>query len=1091
MFRRHPLLITGGLLVVACLIATAVLLATFDLNRYRGMLENRLSSALNQPVGIGSARLSWHNGPVFDFTDLRIAGAPPDRSQAEIAHLLLQPRLLPLLHGQLVFTAMTLERPRYRLQRLPVSRTDPDGKAPSGLLSVLLQTIQVHRLTIIDGTLTLEDKDSSDRQRQWDITGLNIRVRNLFTGRPARITLKAMVPHPDRPATVELTGRVTLPDTLRLWRQARGNVQVKLLNGTAEMLQDLLPPFTDGPALSGRARMLLSASGSPASGVRFEGQLHGEGLALAWPAHNDRPVAITQANIRGTWASGNALHSLSKLRLRLNDLELTGHLSLQSGRDEPWLEGTLTSAPLAIPDMLRLLPDRTSLPGLGLLKRHLKSGRLTIDHLRFAGPLSRFSLAGDRFPWPETQLTLRDVTMAQPRFAPIRAGTFTLTLRNDRLNIRNGSALFLDAPVQFSGTVEELSSDHPRITLGAGWVAPTGQLCRILTRPAGMPSLVNGPMPVTLSLSGSATRLQGRLKANLDACAIEINQAFHKPAGVPGEIRLNAELREQRLTLTEGHVQLAPFSMHLAGQALLAEDGPLELRADLSEVDLAQAVQRIPLLACCEPRGLVGARLRLAGTLQQPGPLRGSIHLNGIGLRIPEIQSDLHDIRGTLTFAGRGAHFSDLHAVLGQSPLTLAGELPDITDPVFTLKIAAPSIQARELIFPSRAAVLPRLVGTLVFSDQLIRYQDLSFDLNDSTGFRLEGTTRISPPYTTELTVHAGQADIDDVLELWDDDELAAANADTPDEESVSLSIHATVDRGVYGRLRFNDAEGLLTYNEPILAIDPLHFAAGPGRCEAKILIDESGEGPSQVTFSGQFQNFDAESLYSDLLQRQGLVKGALNGHIELAGPADENFLAGAGGRMQLRITDGVLHKFSFLAKVFSLLNLSRIFTFHLPDMSREGMPFNDLRGTFDLDEGQLTTEDLAITSHAMNLSLVGRIDLLREQLDLVLGVKPFGTVDKIISKIPLAGWLLTGEEKALITAHFRIRGDSDDPEVKAIPISSVSGKVLGIFQRVLGLPGKVVEDVEKLFEKESEKEAGKDSGQETGQQTTEETPAS
>ena len=161
------------------------------------------------------------------------------------------------------------------------------------------------------------------------------------------------------------------------------------------------------------------------------------------------------------------------------------------------------------------------------------------------------------------------------------------------------------------------------------------------------------------------------------------------------------------------------------------------------------------------------------------------------------------------------------------------------------------------------------------------------------------------------------------------------------------------------------------------------------------------------------------------------------------------------------------MRKFPFLSKVFSLLNVSQILTFNLPDMSQEGMPFNRLKGNFNLSKGILSTDDLFVDSNAMNLSLVGNADLAEHGLDLVLGVKPLRTVDKIVTKIPIAGWLLTGEEKALITAHFAIKGKSEDPDVIPIPITSVSEKVRGIFRRVLGLPGKVVTDMGDLLQGE------------------------
>jgi hypothetical protein len=164
---------------------------------------------------------------------------------------------------------------------------------------------------------------------------------------------------------------------------------------------------------------------------------------------------------------------------------------------------------------------------------------------------------------------------------------------------------------------------------------------------------------------------------------------------------------------------------------------------------------------------------------------------------------------------------------------------------------------------------------------------------------------------------------------------------------------------------------------------------------------------------------------------------------------------------------DGVLPKSPFLSMVFSLLNVSQILTLKPPDMSLEGMPFNRLKGNCSLSKGILSTDDLFVDSNAMNLSLVGNANLAEKKLDLVLGVKPLRTVDKIVTQIPIAGWLLTGKEKALITAHFEIKGKSENPDVTPIPITSVSEQVLGIFKRVLGLPGKVVTDVGDLLQGE------------------------
>jgi uncharacterized protein YhdP len=234
-------------------------------------------------------------------------------------------------------------------------------------------------------------------------------------------------------------------------------------------------------------------------------------------------------------------------------------------------------------------------------------------------------------------------------------------------------------------------------------------------------------------------------------------------------------------------------------------------------------------------------------------------------------------------------------------------------------------------------------------------------------------------------------------------------------------------------------------------------------------VVDGRGGPPSLLKISGHLENIDAAALHHELLKKRGLITGILSGDFYLEGRAGSEFLATSLGGFDLKVSDGVLLKFKFLSKVFSLLNVSQIFSLQLPDMNQKGMPFERLAGTFSLRNGLLSTEDLFIKSNAMNLSLVGDSDLVKGRIDMILGVMPLRTVDKIITHIPIAGWLLTGEEKALITAHFHIKGRSDDPEVIPVPITSVSEKVRGVFRRVLGLPGKVVTDMENVLGGEKE----------------------
>ena len=122
-------------------------------------------------------------------------------------------------------------------------------------------------------------------------------------------------------------------------------------------------------------------------------------------------------------------------------------------------------------------------------------------------------------------------------------------------------------------------------------------------------------------------------------------------------------------------------------------------------------------------------------------------------------------------------------------------------------------------------------------------------------------------------------------------------------------------------------------------------------------------------------------------------------------------------------------------------------------------MPYNKITGDFAIKDGSASTQNLYLDSDAINLSAVGRLDLMKNELDLTIGVKPLQTVDKVVSRIPIVGWVLTGKDRSLITTYFEAKGRMEDPRVTAVPVKSLAKGVLNIFQRVFQLPGRLITD--------------------------------
>ena len=138
---------------------------------------------------------------------------------------------------------------------------------------------------------------------------------------------------------------------------------------------------------------------------------------------------------------------------------------------------------------------------------------------------------------------------------------------------------------------------------------------------------------------------------------------------------------------------------------------------------------------------------------------------------------------------------------------------------------------------------------------------------------------------------------------------------------------------------------------------------------------------------------------------------------------------------------------------------VSQLFRLKLPDMAKDGMPYTAMTGNFRLSAGVLSSENFLIDSNAMQISVLGRVDLINRTLDNIIGVHPLETLDRLAARIPVAGWILTDERGKLITVHFKAEGPWDNPQVTAIPAQSLGKGTLDIFRRIFELPEKLITD--------------------------------
>jgi uncharacterized protein YhdP len=165
-------------------------------------------------------------------------------------------------------------------------------------------------------------------------------------------------------------------------------------------------------------------------------------------------------------------------------------------------------------------------------------------------------------------------------------------------------------------------------------------------------------------------------------------------------------------------------------------------------------------------------------------------------------------------------------------------------------------------------------------------------------------------------------------------------------------------------------------------------------------------------------------------------------------------------GGTNILISKGIIRKSNVFLKILDFLSLQNILTKRPPDLSKEGLYFESLGGHGDIQQGVVLTQNAQMKSPVLNAVATGSADLGKGLADFDLGVQPLGTIDTVVSNIPVLGHILTGENKSLITYYFEVKGPILNPQVEHVPFKTLGEGVTGILKRLLLSPVKLFEDI-------------------------------
>ena len=111
---------------------------------------------------------------------------------------------------------------------------------------------------------------------------------------------------------------------------------------------------------------------------------------------------------------------------------------------------------------------------------------------------------------------------------------------------------------------------------------------------------------------------------------------------------------------------------------------------------------------------------------------------------------------------------------------------------------------------------------------------------------------------------------------------------------------------------------------------------------------------------------------------------------------------------------------------------------------NEEGINF--INGEVKYTEDLESYSDISMyaVSDSIGLSMDGNIDRLNDHMYFKGEISPMHLVNMILKKVPIIGDLLIGEEgEGLFAFEFKMKGDTNDPEVKSNPLSIAKPQIL------------------------------------------------
>lgn len=365
------------------------------------------------------------------------------------------------------------------------------------------------------------------------------------------------------------------------------------------------------------------------------------------------------------------------------------------------------------------------------------------------------------------------------------------------------------------------------------------------------------------------------------------------------------------------------------------------------------------------------------------------------------------------------------------------------------------NLMGEEVTLPAGTLPLPvsKARFKLAFSGRQVKIELLRLPVNGQPVF-IKGSIRLGKTLSGTLTLAADTLDLSHGLRFTPTQHPPAGSY----RDQVELKLHITAAHILLKGFSVGQVKAVCTYRNANFTVDTATIQLAHGTIRTR---GEYTPGRQPAWHLYAHVELTKQPI-AQLLKQVGVPTDRFDGSATLQGVFSTRgtrwpeLVAGLNGAFNLWVQEGIIRRSSVIVRVLDFLSLKNILNQRPASASGEGFYFENLQNKSTITNGTLSLDYFKMQSPVFNALAGGSIDLSGGRLNIDLGAQPLGTIDTLISHIPIVGHILTGKDKTVLVYRFKITGSLQHPEIKYQPFKHMGKSTLAYFRRMLLTPGRL-----------------------------------